>query len=85
MCWYTCLRNLCTLQVGIGIFTKSTAEYAKRGEDFSKVRLSKQPCTTSLQALQGAAAWLSKLVKHLQLTGMTSMLCRSWTLCLQMS
>ena len=45
---------LCTLQVGIGIFTKSTAEYAKRGEDFSKVRLSKQPSTVSLQAMQGA-------------------------------
>ena len=30
-------------QVGIGIFTKSTAEYAKRGENFSQV------CTSPLQ------------------------------------
>ena len=34
---------LCS-QVGIGIFTKSTAEYAKRGENFSQV------CSSRLRA-----------------------------------
>ncbi len=41
--------------MGIGIFTKSTAEYAKRGEDFNKASHSPQwlglvaaPCTTLL-------------------------------------
>ena len=30
------------IEVGIGIFTKSSAEYAKRGENFSKVLTSRE-------------------------------------------
>ncbi len=49
--------------MGIGIFTKSTAEYAKRGEDFSKVQLAISLLLCShIHFARRSAPWLSKLL-----------------------